>query len=63
MAGQQIQFNQNGSGMSGGIDAENIALQAIQNVYQAASSAISGNLRKNKAKIKYNTIVYLINSK
>lgn len=32
VAGQQIQFNQNG-GMSGGIDAENIALQAIQNVY------------------------------
>lgn len=62
VAGQSIQFNQ-GSGMTGGIDAENIALQAIQNVYQAASSAISGNLRKNKAKIKYNTIVYLINSK
>lgn len=62
VAGQSIQFNQNGS-TAGGIDAENIALQAIQNVYQAASSAISGNLRKNKAKIKYNTIVYLINSK
>ncbi len=62
VAGQSIQFNQN-SGYSGGIDAENIALQAIQNVYQAASSAISGNLKKNKAKIKYNTIVYLINSK
>lgn len=62
VAGQSIQFNQ-GSGYSNGIDAENIALQAIQNVYQAASSAISGNLRKNKAKIKYNTIVYLINSK
>ncbi len=62
VAGQSIQFNQNSSAM-GGIDAENIALQAIQNVYQAASSAISGNLKKNKAKIKYNTIVYLINSK
>ncbi len=62
VAGQNIQFSQN-SGSIGGIDAENIALQAIQNIYQAASSAISGNLRKNKAKIKYNTIVYLINSK
>lgn len=62
VAGQSIQFNQ-GASMSGSIDAENIALQAIQNVYQAASSAISGNLRKNKAKIKYNTVVYLINSK
>ena len=62
VAGQQIQFTQGGS-MGSSIDTENIALQAIQNVYQAASSAISGNLRKNKAKIKYNTIVYLINSK
>ncbi len=62
VAGQSIQFNQNASA-TGGLDAENIALQAIQNVYQAASSAISGNLKKNKAKIKYNTIVYLINSK
>lgn len=62
IAGQSINFNQNG-GMSNGIDMENIAMQSIQNVYQAVSSAISGNLRKNKAKIKYNTIVYLINSK
>lgn len=62
VASQQIQFTQGGS-MGSSIDTENIALQAIQNVYQAASSAISGNLRKNKAKIKYNTIVYLINSK
>lgn len=62
IAGQSIQFNSGGS-MGGGIDGENLALQAIQNVYQSMSSAISGNLRKNKAKIKYNTIVYLINSK
>ena len=28
----------------------------------SATSAVSANIRKNKAKIKYNTIVYLINS-
>lgn len=47
-----------GSGISG----EAIALQALQNMYNSATSAVSANIRKNKAKIKYNTIVYLINS-
>lgn len=47
-----------GSELSG----EALALQALQNMYQSASNAISGNIRKNKAKIKYNTIVYLINA-
>jgi conjugative transposon TraM protein len=46
----------------GGVSAEAIALQTLQNMYQSASSAISNNIRKNNAKIKYNTIVYLINS-
>ena len=45
-----------------GISGETIALQALQNMYNSASSAISSNIRKNKAKSKYNTIVYLINS-
>lgn len=45
-----------------GISGEAIALQALQNMYNSASSAISSNIQKNKAKIKYNTIVYLINS-
>ena len=44
------------------ISGEALALQALQNMYQSASSAISGNIRKNRAKIKYNTIVYLINT-
>lgn len=62
VAGQSIQFNNN-SGSSDGINAEAIALQALQNIYSAGSNAISRNLKKNKAKIKYNTIVYLINAK
>ncbi len=45
-----------------GVSAEMMALQALQNVYSSATNALSQNFRKNKATIKYNTIVYLINS-
>lgn len=55
-----LQFN-NGYGASE-LSGESIALQALQNIYQSTSSAVSSNIRKNKAKIKYNTIVYLINT-
>lgn len=57
---QNIQFDSNSG--SGGISGESIALQALQNLYNSATSAVSANIRKNRAKIKYNTIVYLINS-
>ena len=49
------------SGGGSGISAETLALQALQNVYQSTSSAVSQAIKKNRAKIKYNTIVYLIN--
>lgn len=58
---QNISFESE-DGYGSGISGEALALQASQNVYNSASSAISSNIRKNKAKIKYNTIVYLINS-
>ena len=58
---QNISFESDG-GYGSGISGEAIALQALQNMYNSATSAISSNIRKNKAKIKYNTIVYLINS-
>ena len=62
-AGAQVmQSNINlDGGYGGGLSGEAVALQALQNMYQSASTAISGNIRKNKARIKYNTIVYLIN--
>lgn len=44
------------------ISAETMALQALQNVYSSATSAISNNIRQDKARIKYNTTVYLINA-
>ena len=49
------------SGGGNGISAEALALQALQNVYQSTSSAVSQAIKKNRAKIKYNSIVYLIN--
>lgn len=59
VASQSIQFN---TDSGAGISPEYLALQALQNMYQSASSAVSKNIRKNKARIKYNTIVYLINA-
>lgn len=59
VAQQSIQFD---TGSESGISPEYLALQALQNMYQSASSAVSKNIRKNKAKIKYNTIVYLVNA-
>lgn len=49
------------TGGGSGISPQMLALQALQNVYQSTSSAVSQAIKKNKAKIKYNTIVYLIN--
>lgn len=60
VAGQSININNNSSG--DGFNSEMLALQALQNIYSAGTQAISSNIRKNRAKIKYNTIVYLINS-
>ena len=37
--------------------------QALQNAYRKASNALSKNIRKNKVRVKYGTMVYLINSK
>ena len=38
-------------------------MQAIQNAYQKTSNAIGKTIKKNKAKLKYGTFVYLVNDK
>lgn len=38
-------------------------MQAVQNAYQRTSNAISKAIKKNKAKLKYGTHVYLVNSR
>ena len=45
----------------GGI--EQFAYNALQDVYRSTSQAISKNIKKNKAKLKYNTQVFLVNNK
>ena len=58
--GSNVQFSSGGYGST--LNGESLALQALQNIYSAGTNALTANIRKNKAKIKYNTIVYLINS-
>lgn len=58
---QNISFESE-NGYGSGISGEAVALQALQNMYNSATSAVSAKIRRNKAKIKYNTVVYLINS-
>lgn len=60
---QAVQGNMNFNGVGGvAVSAEAMALQALQNVYSSATSAISSHLKEEKARIKYNTTVYLINA-
>lgn len=59
---QAVQTNMSFDNSGGGLSGEALALQALQNMYQSASSAVSGNIRKNSARIKYNTVVYLVNA-
>lgn len=57
--GQSVNFNQT----TGDQNIESLAFQTLQNVYQSASSAISKNIKREKAKVKYSTTVYLINER
>lgn len=57
--GQSVSFNQT----TGEQNLESLAFQTLQSVYQSATSAVANNIKKNKAKVKYSTIVYLINDK
>lgn len=59
-AGQNININSGSYGTT--VSAEAIALQTLQNSMNSATQAVSSNIRKNKARIKYNTVVYLINT-
>uniref|UniRef100_UPI0035634C1F conjugative transposon protein TraM n=1 Tax=Bacteroides fragilis TaxID=817 RepID=UPI0035634C1F len=52
-----MNLNMNGTGEQ---SLESVAMQSLQQAFQATTSAISKNIRQNKAKIKYNTEVYLI---
>ena len=55
---QNISFESE-DGYGSGISGEALALQALQNVYNSASSATSSSIRKNKAKIKYLSLIHI----
>ncbi len=46
---------------SGEQTLESFAMQTLGSIYTSTTSAVSKNIKKNKAKLKYNTEVYLIN--
>lgn len=58
---QALQQNINMNSTTGEQNLESMAFQTLQSVYQSTTQAVSNNIRKNKAKLKYNTEVYLIN--
>jgi conjugative transposon TraM protein len=57
LSNQQVSMNQQGSA------AQQFAYGALQDVYRSVTQAISRNIKQNKAKIKYNSVIYLINEK
>ena len=51
-----MNFNQN----SGEMSVESMAMQSLQQALQGTTQAIGKNIRANRAKIKFNTNVYLV---
>lgn len=63
VGGQALQSNMNVTdGMTTSTSFVSWASNAMQNGYQRVANAISKNIRKNKAKIKYGTQIYLVNA-
>lgn len=58
-----MNMNVNMNSSAGSQSVESVALQTLQQAFQSTTSALSKNIRKNKAKIKYNTEIYLISKK
>lgn len=58
-----MNMNVNMNSSSGDNGVEGVALQSLQQAFQTTTQALSKHIRKNKAKIKFNTEIYLVNSK
>lgn len=56
----QMSVNMNSS--DGEQSVETIAMQSLQQAFSSVTNAISGSIRQNKAKIKFNTEVYLVDT-
>ena len=56
---QGVTIDDSGTGSA----ANQLAMSTVDKLFESTSSAIAGIIRKNKAKIKYNTYLYLIDTK
>lgn len=63
VASSVLGSNVNMNNGTGGNSFTQWGMQAVQNAYQRTSNAVSKSVKKNKAKLKYGTFVYLVNDK
>lgn len=63
VAGSAVGGSMSMSGTGTGNMLEQWGVQALNNAYQKTTNALSKAVRKNKAKLKYGTFVYLINGR
>ena len=63
VASSAMGSNVNMNNGTGGNSFTQWGMQAVQNAYQRTSNAVSKSVKKNKAKLKYGTFVYLVNDK
>lgn len=63
VASNALGSNVNMNNGTGGNSFTQWGMQAVQNAYQRTSNAVSKSVKKNKAKLKYGTFVYLVNDK
>ena len=63
VASSALGSNVNMNNGTGGNSFTQWGMQAVQNAYQRTSNAVSKSVKKNKAKQKYGTFVYLVNDK
>lgn len=63
VASSALGSNVNMNNGAGGNSFTQWGMQAVQNAYQRTSNAVSKSVKKNKAKLKYGTFVYLVNDK
>lgn len=63
VAGSAISGNMNMNTTGGGNMLQQWGMQAINNAYQKTTNAISSTVKKNKAKLKYGSFVYLVNGR
>lgn len=57
-----MQMSVNMNSGDGEQSMESIAMQSLQQAFSSVTNAISGSIRQNKAKIKFNTEVYLVDT-